>query len=58
MERQSDLSLCNGDLIANVQMDCMNPETMDEYFEMLKAVMIKNNLLNNPIYNVDETRDH
>ena len=29
--------------IANVQMDCINPETMKEYFEMLKVVMTKHN---------------
>jgi len=57
MERQGDFALRKGDPIANVQMDCLNAETMTEYFEMLKAVMIKHNFLNNPsqIYNVDKT---
>jgi len=58
VERQSNLTLRKGDPIANVQMDCLNAETMADYFEMLKAVMIKRNFLNNPsqIYRVDETR--
>ena len=57
MERQSDLTLRKGDPIANVWMDCLNPETMEDYFKMLKAVMVKHKFLNNPsqIYNVDET---
>jgi len=53
----SDLTLCKGDPIANVRMDCSNAKRMADYFEMLKAVMVKHNFLNNPsqIYNVDET---
>ena len=41
MERQSNLTLHKGDPIVNVRMDCMNPETMKEYFKMLKATMTK-----------------
>ena len=46
-----------GDPIANVKTECLNEDTMAEYFTMLKDVMTKENLLNNPnqIYNVDET---
>lgn len=36
MERQSHLSLRKGDPTANVQMDCLNPETMKQYFDLLK----------------------
>ena len=45
MERQSDLTLRKGDPIANVRMDCLNPETMEDYFEMLKAVIVKHKFL-------------
>ena len=41
MKRQSDLIFRKGDPIANVWMDCLNVKTMADYFEMLKAVMIK-----------------
>ena len=43
--------------IANVLMECLNEDTMAEYFTMLKDVMAKENLLNSlsQIYNVDET---
>ena len=41
MERQSNLTLCKGNPIVNVRMDYINPETMKEYFKMLKAVMTK-----------------
>ena len=49
--------MCKGGSIANVWMDCMNPQTVEEYFEMLKAVMAKRNFFSNPsqMYNVDET---
>ena len=36
------------DPIANVWMDCLNEETMTEYFAMLKDVMTKEKRLNNP----------
>ena len=35
MERQPELSLRRGDANANVQMDCLNPEVMKKYFELL-----------------------
>ena len=54
VERHPDLSLRRGDATANVRMDCLNPETVKKYFELLK---VENDLLNSPsqIYNVDET---
>jgi len=57
MERQVNLSLRKGDPIANVRMDCLDEETMTEYFAMLKDLMTKKDLLDKPnqIYNVDET---
>jgi len=57
MERQGDLMLCKGDLIANVRMECLNEQTMTEYFTMLKDVMTIEKLLNSlsQICNVDET---
>jgi len=38
-------------------MNCLNAKMMTDYFEMLEAVIIKHNFLNNlsQIYNMDET---
>ena len=57
MERQPDLSLRKGDATANVCMDCLNEETMQTYFELLKEVLLEHSLMDSPcqIYNVDET---
>lgn len=46
-----------GDPTANVRMDCLSKETMDEYFKLLKDTVVENDLLDSPnqIYNVDET---
>ena len=57
MERQSDLSLRKGDATANVQMDCVSPETMKQYFDLLKDILDEHDLMASPgqIYNVDET---
>ena len=57
MMRQSQLSLRKGDPTANVRMDCLNNETMDKYFDLLKDTLVENNLMESPnqIYNVDET---
>ena len=56
-ERQPQLSLRKGDATANVRMNCLNKETMAEYFSMLKNVLEEHNLLDSPaqIHNVDET---
>ena len=56
-ERQPQLSLRKGDATANVRMNCLNKETMAQYFSMLKDVLLEHNLLDSPaqIYNVDET---
>jgi hypothetical protein len=59
MARQSQLSLRlrKGDATANVRMDCLNPEAMKQYFDLLKDVLEENDLMDSPgqIYNVDET---
>ena len=57
MERQSYLALRKGDATANVRMDCLNEETIQAYFNLLKEVLSENNLMDSPcqIYNVDET---
>ena len=57
MARQPELSLRRGNATANVRMNCLNPEAMKKYFELLKDVLVENDLLNSPsqIYNVDET---
>ena len=57
MARQSQLCLRKGDATANVQMDCLNPEAMKQYFDLLKDVLEENDLIDSPgqIYNVDET---
>ena len=55
--RQPQLSLRKGDPTTNVRMDCLNKETMDKYFDLLKDTLVENNLMESPnrIYNVDET---
>jgi len=57
MSRQSQLALRKGDPTANVRMDCLNEEIMEEYFNMLKKTLLENNLMDKPaqIYNVDES---
>ena len=57
MARQPHLSMRKGDPTANVRMDCLIKETMDEYFQLLKDTLIENDLMDfpNQIYNVDET---
>lgn len=54
---KSHLSLRKGDATANVRMDCLNKKAIDDYFSLLKDVLIQNELMNLPgqIYNVDET---
>ena len=57
MERQSDLSLRQGDSTAHVRMDAMNKDTMDHYFALLSDTLTTRGLLDKPsqIYNVDES---
>ena len=57
MSRQSGLSLRRGDPTANIRMNCLNEEIMNEYFDMLKKTLLDNDLMNKPaqIYNVDES---
>ena len=45
MTRQPQLSLRKGDPTANVRMECLNKETMDKYFDLLKDTLIENNLM-------------
>ena len=42
MMQQPQLSLCKGDPTANVRMDCLNKETMDKYFDLLKDMLVEN----------------
>ena len=57
MDRRPDLSLRKGDATANVRMDCLNEETIQAYFDLLKEVLLEYKLMDLPcqIYNVDET---
>ena len=57
MARQSQLCLRKGNATANVRMDCLNPEAMKQYFDLLKDVLEENDLMDSPgqIYNIDET---
>ena len=57
MERQPSLSLRRGDPTANVCMGCLNEETIQAYFDLLKDVLLENGLMDSPcqIYNVDQT---
>ena len=57
MDRHPKLSLRKGDATANVRMECLNPDTMKQYFDLLKDALEKHGLLDSPaqIYNVDET---
>ena len=56
INRNQQLVLRKGDPTANVRMDSVNKEIMDNYFSLLKDTLEKYDLLNNPsqIYNVDE----
>ena len=56
-QRQPQLSYRKGDPTANVRMNCLNKEVIDDYFALLKEVLTDNQLINSParIYNVDET---
>ena len=39
MKKQSHLSMRKSDPTANVQMDCLTPEKIKHYFELLKDVL-------------------
>ena len=56
INRHQQLVLRKGDPTANVRMDSVNKETMENYFSLLKDTLEQYDLLNNPsqIYNVDE----
>lgn len=49
-ERQPQLSLRRGDATANVRMNCLNKETVEQYFSMLKYVLLEHNLLDSPAH--------
>jgi hypothetical protein len=57
LERQSDLSLRQGDSTAHVRMDATNKETMDQYFSLLHETLVTHKICDKPaqIYNVDES---
>ena len=48
MTWQPQLSLRKGDPTANVRMDCLNKETMDKYFDLLKDTLVENNVMESP----------
>ena len=56
MARRQSLSLRKGDATANVRMDCLNEETIQTYFKLLKDILLQHNLMDllGQIYNVDE----
>ena len=57
MNRHPKLSLRKGDATANVRMDCLNLDTMKQYFSLLKDALQEHGVMDSPaqIYNVDET---
>ena len=57
MERHPKLSLRKGDATANVRMESLDPETIKQYFDLLKDALVELGLVNSPaqLYNVDET---
>ena len=57
LERRPNLSLRRGDATANVRMEALDIEKMNEYFKSLEETLKQHNLMNYPgqIYNVDET---
>ena len=60
MTWQPQLSLRKGDPTGNVRMDCLNKETMDKYFDLLKDTLVENNLIESPsrIYNLTKLACH
>lgn len=46
-----------GDATANVRMDCLNPDTVKQYFSLVKDALQEHGVMDSPaqIYNVDET---
>ena len=57
LERQSDLSLRQGDSTAHVRMDATNKETMDQYFSLLHETLVTHKICDKSaqIYNTDES---
>ena len=56
-ERQKDLSLRQGDNCAQIRMNAINYDTINQYFDLLENTLTEHNLLQHPsqIYNVDES---
>ena len=56
-KRHPRLSLRRTDKLERSRAECLNPEVVDEYFELLKKVLDENHLEDEPrrIYNCDET---
>jgi len=48
LQRQPQLSYFRADPTANVRMDCLNKDTMSQYFDFLKEVLTESNLMNSP----------
>ena len=57
MKRNLSLHLRSGDSTAGVRMNAVNSENLNEYFDSLQEVFLKNNFADHPeaIYNIDET---
>ena len=57
MERNSSITLRQGDSMAAVRFQCTIPEIIDEYYDLLQTVLTEYELSDKPgqIYNVDET---
>lgn len=48
MQRQRQLSLRKGDATTNVLMDCVNPEAISQYFDVLNDVLEEYGLKQEP----------
>ena len=57
LKRQKDLSLRRGDNCAQIRMNAINYDTINQYFDLLESTLTEHNLLQHPsqIYNVDES---
>ena len=57
LKRQKDLSLRRGDNSAQIRMNAINYDTINQYFNLLENTLTEHNLLQHPsqIYNLDES---
>ena len=56
-KRHPEISLRKVDKLERSRAECLDPEVVKEYFEMLEKTLSENGLMNNPrrLYNCDET---